>query len=1322
VNVDAGNVAESVGEEDCTRTSMNVGSITPSSDSQDVATCWRQRLADAPPPPVLPVDAESAAVGVGRVSRQLPATLWRGLQDDGQALGVSPLAWCVATTSIWLRGLSNREDFLVGALTEPAAVTGAAAWAGCVPVRVLVERHSRFASVARAIHRQLEAATQLGLPVHARSRAISGDAPPPYGAVVAVGSTVGQGVDPNGVQALPPGCDIAVTFDGESTELTIELLYNTTRLTGATASRFLEYLAVVLNGALVDSARAVSELPLLTAFERDLLFRHWQGLPLVYPHEQPFHRLFERQAELTPDAVALVFEGRELCYADLNRHANRVAKLLQSKGCELETRVGVYMENSLELAVAVLAVFKAGGAYVPLAPGHPDKHLQYIANDTALKLVLTESSRTNRLELTGVELVELSLDSEPDSEAANSELDVAGANLCAVLYTSGSTGTPKGVELSHQALLSRVYWMQEVGGLESTDRHVLIAPMHIARFVGQLFWPLLTGARMYITRPGGDKDNAYLLALIRENGISSIHLGPTIARMFLLRPAELRAATSLRNVFCSGEAFPADLQVELKAHLPRARLHKCYGLAETNFVTYCLYGDPRQTPTVGRVNYMKVYILDEHLDPVPVGVAGEICSSGIGLARGFANKPGLVAQRFVPDPFSDRPGERLYRTGDLGRWLPDGNIEFLGRMDHQVKIRGYPVNLGEIEACLAKHQGLGAAVVVTHASRSGDVRLVAYIVPKVLNEAPAPAELRDYLVQHLPSYMIPTTFVTLAEIPLRGGKIDRQGLPEPPKLRPLPESTFSPPREGVEQTLAKLWEDILDLRPVGREDSFFELGGHSLLVVRLVSRIAVELNVELGVPEVFLNPTIAALASVILGREHRAAAQIRPTEVRDLYELTPMQESFYSLDQVERAAAYNCKVCVEIEGPLALDRLQAACDATVAKHEAMRARFVWSDGAPRQAFAPSASLKVNLADFSGSKPTDQRVLDYFAQRISERRDIAQLGLFAATCVRLRDDRHLFLLVAPHIISDGWSMNVVLRDIMSYYAQASAPADPPLPFQYKDFVAWYRDWLSGPQALTHQKYWYNKLGGKLPSLDLASDYPRPALKSTRGRSAYFTFTKPEVELLGELSQKLAVTPFMLLVALIKLVLFARSGQPDIVVGTPMAGRLSEQLEGQVGNYINVVALRDHVDLAQTFGGFVADVKQTILEAHEHQRYPFDNLTYELDAPVDLSRNVIFDVLVAYHNYRNLFELGARADGLTVRPLPVSGRTSRFDLSFDFYEHEEQTLLELEYADEMFSRPNVDGLFALLTSLLVRGATNPQGSLRELLNGVEQRAAE
>jgi amino acid adenylation domain-containing protein len=650
--------------------------------------------------------------------------------------------------------------------------------------------------------------------------------------------------------------------------------YATDLFDEATIARMAAHWRVLLEAMVAAPERRVSELALLTEPERRQVLVEWNATSREYGAERRLHRLLEAQAARTPDAVALEYEGRELSYAEVNRRANQLARVLRKQGVGPDVLVGVFAERSFEMVVALVAVLKAGGAYVPLDPSYPAERLAHVLEDAGAPLVLAQPQLASALPASATEVLVLDPAWAAYAGESGEDLEDAGTpgNLAYVIFTSGSTGRPKGAMNEHRGIVNRLLWMQEQYGLGGHDAVLQKTPFSFDVSVWEFFWPLMTGARLVIARPEGHRDSAYLVDLIRERGITTLHFVPSMLRVFLEEEG-LEGCGSLKRVICSGEALPHELQERFFARLPAVELHNLYGPTEAAVdVTYwaCRRGDERLTVPIGRpVANTQMYVLDAHMQPVPAGVAGELYIGGVQVGRGYVGRPELTAERFVPDPFSKAPGARLYKTGDLARHLADGAIEYLGRLDYQVKIRGQRIELGEIEAVLDQHPAVGQSVVMAREDTAGDQRLVAYVVPR--ETAPTSAQLKEHLLRTLPPYMVPAAYVFLQALPLTSsGKVDRKALPAPERSA-LQQAAYVAPRTATEKVLAGIWAEVLKLERVGMEDNFFELGGHSLLATQVMSRIRYAFDVDLPLITLFESPSVRGMSTSILNEssDHR---------------------------------------------------------------------------------------------------------------------------------------------------------------------------------------------------------------------------------------------------------------------------------------------------------------------------------------------------------------------------------------------------------------------------------------------------------------------
>jgi amino acid adenylation domain-containing protein len=670
--------------------------------------------------------------------------------------------------------------------------------------------------------------------------------------------------------------DLHLQISNRPDELAAHFTYSTDLFDAATIVRMAGHYEKLLVGIVENPDQQITRLPLLSDAERHQIVVDWNDTRVGYPRNIPLHKLIEDQVEKTPDAPAVVYESQRLTFRQLNDRANQLAHFLQKRGVGPDVLVAVCTERSLEMVIALLAVIKAGGAYVPFDPEYPKDRLETMLRDANPPVVLTQAHLLDSVPegSRGVFCLDRDWHTLQSESTDNLPATVGGKNLAYAIYTSGSTGKPKGVPNVHEGIVNRLLWMQDMYKLTAKDRVLQKTPFSFDVSVWEFFWPMLTGATLVVARPGGHRDPAYLVNLIAEQGITTLHFVPSMLSIFL-EASGLERCRSIRQVFASGEALPYELQQRFFEHLGWSELHNLYGPTEAAVdVTYwaCSPKSKLSTVPIGRpIANTQIYILDSKLQPVPIGVAGELHIGGIGLARGYLNRPELTAEKFIADPFAQEPGARLYKTGDLSRFLPDGSIEYLGRIDHQVKIRGFRIELGEIESVLRQHPAIKEAVVVAREDTPGDKRVAAYFVPDN-GAAPATAELRAFMREKLPEYMLPSVFVTLKTMPLSGnGKVDRKVLPKPDPADYAPTGTFAAPKDAVESQLVEIWQTLLGVKPIGVKDNYFELGGHSILAVKMMNRIAETFGKTLPIATLLQTPTIEQLAVILRDKQSAPA-------------------------------------------------------------------------------------------------------------------------------------------------------------------------------------------------------------------------------------------------------------------------------------------------------------------------------------------------------------------------------------------------------------------------------------------------------------------
>ncbi|HEY0605659.1 MAG TPA: amino acid adenylation domain-containing protein, partial [Herpetosiphonaceae bacterium] len=1146
--------------------------------------------------------------------------------------------------------------------------------------------------------------------------------------------------------------------------------YNTDVFASATIDRWRAHFTTLLAAIVEAPQRSVRSLPLLATDELHEILHMGRGTEQPIPRDCCAHELISAQAARTPEAIALVWHEQRLSYAELEMRANRLAHLLQARGVGPESRVGVCMERSPELIVGLLAILKAGGAYLPLDPAWPAARINLMLADAGVDLVLTQQSSAEALATAGVALLYLdhetaTIAQQPESPPA---APVHADNSAYVIYTSGSTGVPKGVIVTQRALVSHIFAIRERYQLRVTDRVLQFANVTFDVAVEEIFPTLASGAALVLRPDEPVLPLPDLYALIEREQLTVLNPPTAYWHSWVEELAQRTIALpdSVRLVICGGEAIaPERLKSWQQLVGSRVGWINAYGPTETTVsaTSYSATGDEAATAPVpiGRpMDNTRLYILDAALQPVPRGVIGELYIGGERVARGYLNRPDLTAERFLPDPWSG-PGTRLYRTGDLARYRADGNVEFLGRGDNQVKIRGFRIELGEIEAALARHPAVQAAVVVAREDETGDKRLVAYVVenlePRTKNLEPGcplgaeqenkgtkdqkvtltplacrsgrgaggeglASSLRQHLGQHLPAHMIPSIFVPLDALPLTtGGKIDRRALPVPEQTK-APASGGIAPRTAVEQRLAAIWSEVLGREQIGVEDSFFEIGGHSLLATRIISRLRDAFAIELPLRKFFERPTIAGLAQAI-----ETAQQVTPAAPADSIVVLPRgehspsifpaafaQRRLWFLDQWEPgSSAYHLPVALRLAGALDTRALEASLNALTARHETLRTTFAHgADSQPVQQIHTPVAWPLPLVDLRALPPAVQpeTLKAEIAAFTRQPFDLTSGPLLRARLLRLHSadnhDQHLLLLNVHHIVVDGWSLDVLLRELAALYNAACAgqvATLPPLPIQYADYALWQQQQLQGERLERLLDYWRQQLAGLQP-LALPTDHPRPSTSSTAGARLPVALDSSLVARLEQLSQQSGTTMFMLLLATLQVLLHRYSGQTDIAVGSPIANRTRAESEGLVGFLVNMLVLRANLAGQPTFRELLSHVRSVCLDAYAHQDLPFDLLVEELQPERSLGQHPLFQVLFVL---QTLPPIEPELAGLAVDMQALDSDSAKFDLTLDLRPSADGGLHGyLEYATDLFETTTIQRMLGHLQTLLWAIAANPE----------------
>jgi len=1074
-----------------------------------------------------------------------------------------------------------------------------------------------------------------------------------------------------------------------------------------------------------DPAQPLGSLALVSEAEQ-LLLDEWNQPQQAFDASRLLPALIAEQARLRPEAIALVHGAERIAFAELEARANRLAQLLVAHGVRPESRVGVSLERGNGMIVAMLAVLKSGGAFVPLDPDYPRERLSYMVENSGLKWLITSSDLAERLPLgEGVEPLYLDQLDLSAFEAAAPAVQLRPLNLAYLIYTSGSTGQPKGVAVNHLGLTMHVQTIGQRYGMTPDDVELHFASISFDGALERWTVPLAFGSRLVI------RDQELWSAektcqVIADEGVTISCLPPSYAQQLLDWVESQNLKLPVRSWTLGGEAFTRETYERLQKVLQPQRIINGYGPTET-VVTPLIWeafpGDSFEAayaPIGNPVGPRSLYVLDAELNLLPIGVAGELYIGGeVGLARGYFQRPELTAERFLPDPFG-AAGERMYRTGDLVRWRADGTLDYLGRVDHQVKIRGFRIELGEIESQLLALEGVQEAAVIARETPTGK-QLVGYVVARDNADANA---LRAELAKVLPDYMVPAQIIALEKLPLTpAGKLDRAALPEPI----WQSQSYEAPQTDNERILAAIWAEVLGVERVGRQDHFFELGGDSIVALKVVSRIRQQ-GLQLPLKALFEQSRLTDCA-VALQREAADAPVLRALPRGGDLELSHAQQRLWFLNRLDPSnGAYHMPAGLDLQGRLDRQALQAAFDQLEARHEALRTRFVEVNGEGRQRILPAQGQRIDWLDLRelAANEREAEARDYAQKLLKRPFNLAGEPLLRVAVLRLADQEYRLLLIQHHIVSDGWSMQRFISEFASAYAafaEGKTPRFEALPLQYADYAQWQRDWLKSSEASRQLDYWKACLGEHQPLLELPTDHPRPAQGTRQGMRWRFELSDTLTAQLRALAQREGSTLFSLLLSAWQSLLHRYSGQEDIRVGVPVAGRSLAEMDGVLGCFINTLVLRGEPSGLKPFRRLLGELAQASRDALANQELPFDQLVEALQPSRSLSHHPLFQV--AFNHQQVDFSALGNLPGLRVQPHDPGAAGAQFDLALDTEESADGSLSGfVSYAAELFEARTIARLarhFVRLLEGICADPSQPIGLLPLLEEGEQAQLA-
>jgi amino acid adenylation domain-containing protein len=1403
---------------------------------------WGRQLDSAPAVLEIPADRRRPATpsfkgGTERFSVSPEAV--QAIRELSRSEGVTLFVAALSVFKVLLMRLSGQNDLVVGtpiaSRDRPELESAIGVLLNTLPLRTNMGDDPTFRQLLHRVQETtLDALSHKHIPIEKLAEEGSLQTIRPFDAVFALQnelppapSLAGLHVEPMAVGNGTAKFDISLAMREMDDGLSGAIEYNTDLFDAATIQRMIVLFQTLLRSVAANPDQRVSRLPILSEGERTRLLVEWSGSEAEPLGGGCLHELVEQQVRRTPNAEALVFENERLSYNEMNRRANRLARHLRSKGMGPETLVGVCLERSNEMAIGLLAVLKAGGAYVPLDPGYPKQRLSFMLDDSAAKLLLTQRKLLSDLPEFDALAVFIDADRDQIARESGENLDIptSAERLAYVMYTSGSTGRPNGVAVEHRGVAALIEWARRSFSSEQLAGMLFSTSISFDPSVLELFVPLSCGGKAIVV-----ENVLHLPDAPAADEITFVSTVPS-AMNELVDASGVPAPVKVIKL--GGEALSAALAEKCYERTQAEAVINFYGATECSIdSTYArIDRDDDRPPPIGQpFPGTCTYILDDNLEPVPIGTPGELYLGGVGVARGYHNRPDITAQRFVPDPHSEKPQARMYKTGDRSRFRSDSAIEFLGRLDDQVKIRGFRIELGEVESALAGHpavQECAAAVKVDH---MGDERIVAYFT--VANGAKAStSDLADRARRLLPAQMTPAVFVETDRLPrMPNGKIDRKALPDPdrsasgptvddsqveegvlqslgriwadaigvesagpgdnffnlgghsisairvvarireefgveipigdffaaesladlaswlerdkwvaetetlpndsearveqrastPRARPDSKNEFVAPRNDLERHVADIWEDLLNVAPIGAFDNFFDLGGHSLRAMALAARIEEEFKVRTPVRVLFETSTLAELAEridtaePISNDESIQAAGNRAVKARE----SPMsfaQQRLWFLDRLEpNQAIYNVPYAVSMKGPLNVDGLRFALDRIVQRHESLRTVFAYRTGAAVQIVLESLDLPIASTDLTEKEEADRerRASEMLSVEASRTFDLERGPLIRALLIKLGDLEHVFMLTMHHIVSDGWSLAVLNRELsILYSAFLEGQSDPlaGLKIQYADYAAWQRDWMAGDVLRKDLAYWKKQLAGPPATLELPTDNARPRRKSYRGARFYVDLSKTLSDSFDRMCRQASVTHYMGLLAAYDVLLSQWCGQTDVVVGSPIAGRDRAETQSLIGFFVNTLVMRTDLSGDPTFSDLLQRVRRTAVEAYAHQGLPFEKLVEELHPERNTSRSPIFQVMFAVQD-------GAARrmtlPGLEIEPISVETGTTKFDLSVSLSNTKRGLVGSWRYDADLFDKSTIHRLADGFSTLLEKIVTDPHQPLSQL----------
>ena len=1114
--------------------------------------------------------------------------------------------------------------------------------------------------------------------------------------------------------------DLHFYFEEAPGTLKLGIIYNPDLYTDGKIQRISLHFEELLQNLLDSPDDSLSSIEIISDREKEQIIKEFNNTSRPYPKEKTIAELFQEIVETYPDKPAVVYQGRSMTYSQLDKKTDCLAYRLKSEhGLKIEEPVVILMDRSDELVVSILGVLKAGGTYLPLDINLPDERIDMILKDVNSRLILVSDKKIDTGSFPSAEIITLT-DQYFLSNTGFDRVKVekSSSNLAYILYTSGSTGIPKGSMIEEKSIIKLVR-NSTCCNVTENSRILSTSSFSFDATTFDLWATLLNGATLFIEKSDDYLDPDKLKSYISTYGITNIVLSTGL----FLRIAEsdqqldINIFEGVKEIIAGGDRLPFIASNKFIEKYPETILVNGYGPTEnTTFTTFFIVDREYQTEIpIGRpISNTTVYIFDEYCNLCPIGVPGEIYIGGEGLSRGYVNRPDLNKRCFLKNPLNK--GEVLYRSGDMAQWQEDGTILFLGRNDDQLKIRGYRIETGEIENTAAQFPGV-TSVKILVVQEEDQKELALYF--SAINEI-GRDEFKKRLSRTLPEYMIPKYFIQLEKFPLnQNGKVDVKAFPNPEITISQAERNYASKTQTA-KVLLKIFENILNVKNISEEDNFFSLGGHSLKAIKAVSAIHKELSVKISLKEFFTYPDISSLEEIIQGKKREKLGLIPAIQEAELYELSHAQKRLWVLDKIEKSkSTYNIPLAISFEDLVDYDALQSAFNDLIQKHEALRTVFIEHDGEPYQKILSDLFVPIEEKDFSFDGDPNTSAFNYVVTEAHKSFALSESPLIRMYIIKTAANKYILMINIHHIICDGWSLNLIIDELFGGYKdylshQVKLPEIPKL--QYKEYAYWLNARKNSREDDSDRSYWINKLNGEITSLDIPTDFRRPAVKTYQGKSVYFTIPNDLKKNLDAFNIEKRCSLFMTLVAAIKILMYRYTGKEDIIIGTPVAGRDHPDLEDQIGYYVNTLALRDQINPEKTFSEILEEVKKTATDAYSHQMYPFDKLVDDIKLPRDTSRSPLFDVMLVLQN----FDIAFRDAFKKTEPFTIPLDISKFDLTFNFNDTGTNLEMLIEYNTQLFRQERIELIASHLVELLDAIISNPVQKVKSInIIGKEER---